>query len=82
MKRAWRVSFNGAEGIVAATSRGKAHARAFASALEVFNKPQWKNIKTRRAPEHDEWAALDETGTLWGEEFLPGGRYASARRGV
>jgi hypothetical protein len=74
-KRAWRVTFDSTDGIVAAETRGKAHAAAWRTVKELYYKPKWGSIRVRRAPEHDAWAGVDSTGVCWNENLLPGGKY-------
>lgn len=75
MKRAYRTTLIGITSIVSAESRGKAIARTLLSAADAgYNvRGKWKEVRAVRAPEHDEWAALDATGVLWAEANLPKG---------
>lgn len=71
MRRAFRTSCFKIDSIVAATSASKARYRTYLSASEVFMNVKITDIRVVRAPEHDEWAAVDETNHPWGEAYLP-----------
>ena len=74
MKRAYRTTWQGIVSIVAAESVAQARSRTQASANEAGYWPQWIDIRVRRAPEYDGWAAVDATGHCWAEEQLKGCR--------
>jgi hypothetical protein len=70
MKRAYRTTWKGFTSIVAAESVAQARSRTKACANEVDWYPAWIDIRVRRAPEYDGWAAVDETGHCWAEDQL------------
>ena len=70
MKRAYRVTVYGVSGIIAAETPGQARFHVFRT-LDLRGSKGLSEIKVRRAPEHDEWAAVDSTGACWGECYLP-----------
>ena len=83
MKKAWRITFNGLDGIAAASTRGQAHAMAWRLVkLELGYRTTWGKIRVVRAPKHDAWAEQDSTGVCWDENLLPGGKYEPARRSI
>lgn len=73
MKRAYRTTWNGITSIVAAESASQARRIAKASGSRSWHGPVllWVDIETVRAPEHDDWAAVDSTGRCWDESYLP-----------
>jgi hypothetical protein len=71
MKKAWRATWVGGAGIASAETRGQAVFRLFHELKEHGYKPKLGEIKCRRAPEHDGWAELDNTGSFWDERYLP-----------
>lgn len=71
MRRAFKTIYNGVESITSADSASKARYRTYISACEVFRSPKLIDIRVIRAPKHDAWAQQDESGNLWGEEYLP-----------
>lgn len=60
MKKAYCTTWNGITSIVAAESVSQARSRTQASANEAGYGPEWCDIRVVRAPEWDEWAAVDE----------------------
>jgi len=73
VKKAYRVTACGECGIIAAETPGQARFRVFNVCRDVglLGPMELSEIKVRRAPEHDDWAAVDSTGTCWTECYLP-----------
>jgi len=73
MKRAYRVTAYGETGIIAAQTPGQAKFNLLRTlrSLGVCGPEGIRVIRVRRAPEHDEWAEVDSTGTCWTECYLP-----------
>ncbi len=69
-KKAYRVSWKGSEGIVAATSAGQARARMMGSGRDAGYKPRFIDIKATRAKQYDGWADQDQSQACWSEEHL------------
>jgi hypothetical protein len=76
MKRAFRLTAYGNSGIMAAESCGQAKFRLFRELKDNGYRPTVSAIRCRRAPEHDAWAEVDETGVCWAEQYLPGRIFA------
>lgn len=71
MRRAFRTVAADVTSIVAADSRAHAIAITLRSANEVGYRVKFTEVRAIRAPEHDAWAAVDETRHPWGEKYLP-----------
>ena len=71
MKRAYRATAYGTSGIIAAETAGQAKFRVFRTLQDTFAAKSPSDVKVRRAPEHDDWAAVDSTGVCWQESLLP-----------
>jgi len=71
VKKAWRLTHCGTTGIMAAHTRGQAIFRLFHELKDLGSKPRLRDIKCRRAHEHDEWAEVDESRACWDERYLP-----------
>lgn len=71
MKKAYRTTWGGIESIVAAVSVSKARYRTHVAANGAGYRIKWNEIRVARAPEHDAWAAVDETMCCWDENNLP-----------
>lgn len=71
MKRAYRTKWGGVTSIVAAETASQARYRTKETANEAGYEPKWIEIHVLRAPKHDAWAAVDTTGRLWDESYLP-----------
>jgi hypothetical protein len=61
----------GIDCIVATETRGQAIARTLFSANDAGYRIKFTDIRCRRAPEHDAWAAADKTQRCWEEKYLP-----------
>lgn len=70
MKLAYRTTWRDIVFIVAADSVAQARSQMQADANEVDWYPAWVDIRVRRAPEFDGWAAVDATGHCWAEDQL------------
>ena len=73
-RRAWRVCWSRRPeepAIVAADSRSRARARLWVHLLDLGYQPGFPEITARRAPEHDAWAAGDESGACLSPVLVP-----------
>ena len=71
MKVPWRLTHCGTTGIMSAHTRGQALFRLFRELKDLGYNPMLRDIKCRRAHEHDGWAELDGSGACWEERYLP-----------
>ena len=65
MKKAFALTAYNTTGIMAAETHGQAKFRLFRELKDIGYRPTPSAIRCRRAPEHDEWAAVDDTGVCW-----------------
>jgi len=70
MNRAYRTTWNSITSIVPAESPSQAKHRTQASACEAGYKAEWCDIRVRRAPEHDGWAAKRKQWHCVDESFI------------
>ena len=76
MKLAYRTSLIGITSIVAAETRAKAKAITLRCCIDAGYRAKFVGVRAVRAPEHDGWAAIDETRHCWEEKLLPQPRNA------
>ena len=70
---AWETEWNGVRSIVSAESRTLAKSKTVKSACGAGYNCKYTEIKVKRIPKYDGWAAIDSSGACWGEAFLPKG---------
>ena len=70
-RRAFRVTWHGLGGVAAAESAGQARGQAFRAIVELWGRQvRFADIRVRRVPEWDAWAAGDGSGHCWDEKIL------------
>ena len=68
-RRAFRVTWHGLGGVAAAESAGQARGQAFRAIVELWGRQvRFADIRVRRVPEWDAWAAASGHG--WDEKVL------------
>jgi hypothetical protein len=80
MKLAWCVTWCGEKAIIAAETRGQALFRTLDSIHEAGYRPTIGELHCRRAPEWDEWAAVESSRACWNPEYLPKPRHGAVSR--